>query len=196
MAELASRGQLRAALVRMAMIFVPLIMALGFASAQLAGTDHAGWYDMLAKPALTPPPAMFGIVWTVLYAMLGLALAFVWHAFGHPLRTVAIAAFCVQLVLNLAWSPVFFGARQLFGGVVLMAAIILGALVTAVLFFRVRRTAGWLMLPYLAWLCLALYLNVGVWRLNPDADRINSSGDVEMSVEAPAAPQKDEQHVQ
>lgn len=184
MAELASRGQLRAALVRMAMIFVPLVMALGFLSAQLAGTGHAGWYDLLAKPAFTPPPAMFGIAWAVLYAMLGLALAFVWHAFGHPLRTTAIVAFCIKLALNLAWSPVFFGARQLFGGLVLMIAILIAAVVATILFFKVRRTAGWLMVPYLAWLALALYLNAGVWRLNPDAGRINSSGDVEMSIGA------------
>lgn len=194
MAELVSRGQLRAALIRMAMIFVPLVMALGFMSARLAGTDHAGWYDMLVKPALTPPPAMFGIVWTILYAMLGLALAVVWHAFGHPMRTAAIAAFCVQLALNLAWSPVFFGAQQLFGGVLLLVAILVGALATTVLFFRTRRMAGWLMLPYLAWLGLALYLNVSLWQLNPDGGRAETSGDVEMSVGAVQSPQKDEQN--
>lgn len=184
MAELTSREQLRAALIRMAMIFVPLVMALGFASAQIAGTDHAGWYDLLAKPALTPPPAIFGIVWAVLYGMIGLALAFVWHAFGHPLRKTAITLFCIQLALNLAWSPVFFGAQQLFGSLVLMVAILAIAIMTTVQFFKVRRTAGWLMLPYLAWLCLALYLNAGVWRLNPNADRIAPGGDVEMSVGA------------
>ena len=110
---LASRGQLRASLARWALLLVPAVLLAGFLSGELSGSGPGNpWFDSLAKPDLYPPPITFGIAWTILYVLMGLAFAVVCSAWGARGRGIAIAAFLVQLALNLAWSPVFFGAHQ------------------------------------------------------------------------------------
>ena len=115
MNRLASPAQLRASLLRWALFIVPTVMLLGFLSGQLSGSGAGSpWFQALEKPALFPPPATFGIVWTVLYFMMGLAFAMVCAAWGSRLRKWAIIAFIVQLAINLAWSPTFFANQFLF----------------------------------------------------------------------------------
>lgn len=164
MTEIASPGQLRWAFVRLAIVTVPLVLALGGLSNQF----DAAWYAALAKPALTPPPITFGIVWPILYVLMGLALAMVWHARGNPWRRLAVILFAVQLLLNMAWSPLFFGFHQIAASLGLIMLLLAAVAWTAVMFYRVRPWAGLLLVPYLAWLCFALYLNHGFWRLNPE----------------------------
>ena len=104
MTELASSGQLRAAFLRWALVLVPGILFLGFFSGQVAGSGAGNpWFMELTKPSLYPPPQLFGIVWSILYAVIALALAMVVTAYGAPGRRNAIIAFAVQLALNLAW---------------------------------------------------------------------------------------------
>ena len=173
---LASREQLRASLIRWVLLCVPLCVLLGFLSGQLgqSGPGNA-WFDALAKPAIYPPPAAFGIVWTVLYAMMGFALALVGSAWGANGRRLAIAVFAAQFLVNLAWSPVFFGMHRITGGLVVIAVLDVLVAVTLVLFWRVRRLAGALLLPYLAWILFATALNYEFLRLNPQADGANGS---------------------
>lgn len=171
MSSLASSGQLRAAFLRWSLFLVPGVVLLGFLSGVVGGNGPGDpWFDGLAKPDIYPPPATFGIVWTVLYVLMGLALAWVVTAAGARGRRFAIGAFVVQLALNLAWSPLFFGAHQISAALVLLFAIDLAVLITVVAFYRVRPRAALLLLPYLAWVLFATALNWQFLSLNPDAD--------------------------
>jgi tryptophan-rich sensory protein len=171
MSSLASSGQLRAAFLRWALFLVPGVVLLGFLSGAVGGNGPGDpWFDGLAKPDIYPPPATFGIVWTVLYVLMALALTWVVTAWGARGRRVAIIAFVVQFVLNLAWSPLFFGAHRISAALILLVAIDLAVLVTVLAFYRVRPRAALLLVPYLAWVLFATALNWQFLALNPDAD--------------------------
>lgn len=171
MSEIASAAQLRASLLRWALFLVPGIILLGYLSAKvsLAGPENA-WFATLDKPSLFPPPMVFTIVWTILYAIMGLALAMVASARGASGRGIAVAAFVVQLALNLAWAPLFFGAHQITAGLTLMVVLDVAVVITIVLFRRVRLVASLLLLPYLAWILFATALNWEFLNANPGAD--------------------------
>lgn len=173
MQEIASKQQLRMAFLRWAAVTVPFVVLLGFAAAQLApsGMDNA-WYAALVKPPVTPPDWVFPLAWTVIYIILGLALAMILNARGSRLRGVAIAVFAVQLAVNLAWSPVFFGMHQIVWGLGIVGAMFVLSLAMIVLFARIRGRAGMLLLPYLGWLAFAGYLNYQIILLNPGAETL------------------------
>lgn len=170
MREIASKGQLRLAYLRWAVVTVPLILLLGFASARLAPSgDQNSWYLRLAKPSFMPPSIAFPIVWSILYVLLGLALAVVINARGSRLRGPAIALFAAQMVLNLIWTPLFFGMHQVLGALVVILALFVAALATAWVFGRVRAGAGLLLVPYLIWIAFAGFLLYRIHQLNPNA---------------------------
>ena len=143
-------------------------MLLGFLAGQVGGDADSDWFRALTKPAIYPPAATFPIVWSILYAMTGFALALVCAAWGARGRAVAIVAFAVQLALNLAWTPTFFGAHAIEAALYLIAVILFFAILATAAMWRVRRWAGLLMLPYLAWVTFALILNFQFLQLNPD----------------------------
>lgn len=125
------------------------------------------WYAGLAKPAFTPPGTVFPIVWTILYVLMGVAAWLVWRAPAPAdLRRAGLAAWIVQLVLNVLWSFAFFGAHSPLAGMIVIV-VLLAAIVVTILAFR--RVSGWaavLMLPYLAWVCFASVLNAAILALN------------------------------
>lgn len=169
MTELASPGQLRASLLRWSLFLAPLLLLLGTISGVMSNSGGNNfWFAGLEKPAIYPPPATFGIVWTVLYLLMGVALAMVVTARGAPGRGLAIGVFVVQFLLNLAWSPVFFGMQLLVPGFYLLLAIDVAVLLTVVLFYRVRPLAAWLLVPYLAWVLFAAVLNWQFVQANPE----------------------------
>ena len=179
MSELASAGQLRAAFLRWALVLVPGILLLGLLSGRIAGSGPGNaWFDALVKPGIYPPPVTFGIVWTLLYVMMALAMTLVVAARGAPGRGLAVAVFALQFVLNLCWSPLFFGAHQITWALVLLGVIDLAVLLTLVLFWRIRPLAGVLLLPYLAWALFATALNWQFLVANPDADGREGPGAV------------------
>ncbi|MBS3928721.1 MAG: tryptophan-rich sensory protein [Sphingomonadales bacterium] len=170
MTELASPGQLRAAFLRWALFIVPGIMFLGFFAGRLGGSGSGNpWFIDLVKPSLYPPPATFGIVWTILYLVMGIALTLVITARGAPGRGYAISLFMFQLVLNLAWSPLFFGMHKIAAALALLVAIDLAVLATIIAFRKVRPIAAWLLLPYFAWVLFATVLNWQFLVANPGA---------------------------
>lgn len=177
MTVLASRAQLRASFIRWALFFVPIVVLLGFLSGMVAnsGPDNP-WFASLVKPSIYPPPQAFGIVWSILYVMIGLAGALVAAAWGARGRTAALVLFVIQLALNLAWTPVFFGMHQMQAALYLIGLMDVAVLITVVLFWRVRWQAGALLLPYLAWICFATALNWQILALNPEADGSGYSG--------------------
>lgn len=176
---IASRSQLRASFLRWALLTVPAVLLLGLLAGQLGDGAESAWFQSLVKPAIFPPPMWFGIVWSILYIMLGFALALVCSAWGARGRTAAIVMFVIQLAVNMAWSPIFFGQHQITGGLILIGVLDVLVIVTIVMFWRVRKLAAVLMLPYFAWILFATVLNYEFLRLNPDADGVQTSGAVQ-----------------
>lgn len=176
---LASRGQLRASFIRWALFLVPLIVLLGFVAGQLGPGPESAWFQALEKPSIFPEPKWFGIVWSILYVMIGLSVAMVASAWGARGRTAALIAFAVHFLLNLAWSPIFFGMQQMTAALVIIGLMIVSLVVVIALFWKVRRFAAFLLLPYLAWVCFATLLNYEFLQLNPDADGGSSGEAVE-----------------
>jgi benzodiazapine receptor len=121
------------------------------------------WYPTLVKPAWGPPSWLFGPVWTLLYAMMAVAAWLVWR---HAGWNAALLLFGVQLLLNVAWSFCFFAWRSPLAGLVDIVALWFAILATVLCFLRIDRVAGWLMIPYLAWVTFATALNFAIWRLN------------------------------
>ena len=178
MSALASSAQLRASFIRWSLFLVPGIVLLGALSGTAGGGANTPWFASLVKPSLFPPPVTFGIVWTILYVLMGFALALIITARGARGRRAAIVGFAVQFALNLAWTPLFFGAHQITGALILLLVIDVAVLATVLLFWRVRPIAGAMLLPYLAWVLFATVLNWQFLAANPDADGQEVSGAV------------------
>jgi len=147
-------------------VTVPVIVLLGFASGWLSNSGFGNpWFDALAKPSFMPPGWAFGVAWTILYILMGVAVAQVIAA-DTPLRRLALHLFAIQLVLNLLWSPIFFAFHRSDIALVTIVVLTIFVAATILLFRRVRRSAALLMLPYLAWLLFATALNFAILRLN------------------------------
>ena len=125
------------------------------------------WYRTLDRPDWNPPDWVFGPVWTTLYLMMGVALLQIVRADGaRAARRVGLGLFALQLVLNFAWSWIFFANHDLFGALVEILALWLAIAATIVAFARVRTTAAALLVPYLAWTSFATILTATIWSLN------------------------------
>ena len=155
---------------RVALVTVPAIVLLGSASGWLSNSGYGNaWFDDLAKPGFMPPSWAFGVVWPVLYALLGVALAVVLAEPPSSRRRIGLGLFGFQLVLNFAWSPIFFAAHDIRLANIVIYGMIGLAAAAAGQFFRLRAVAGLLLVPYLAWLVFAATLNSAIDRLNPGA---------------------------
>jgi benzodiazapine receptor len=130
-------------------------------------TDTGPWYDALRKPQFQPPKSVFGPVWTVLYAAMGVAAWRVWRRAGWGGARGALTLFLAQLALNVAWSWLFFAWRRPDLASVEIVVLWLAILATLLAFRRVDRPAAWLLAPYLAWVTFATALTIALWRLNP-----------------------------
>ncbi|MFI7021906.1 TspO/MBR family protein [Micromonospora sp. NPDC049900] len=129
----------------------------------LAAVGAADEYRSIEQPAWAPPSWLFGPVWTVLYVTVALAGWLVWRRVGFG---PAVLAWAVQLVLNAAWTPLFFGAGQYGLAFAEIVLLWLAIGVTVLLFRRVSTAAAALLLPYWAWVTFAAALNYSIWRLN------------------------------
>ncbi len=151
---------------------VALVLFLGasFAAAAIGSLATFAsldpWYADLQKPSWTPSGAVIGAIWTVLYALMGIAAWLVWRVKGWSMSR-PLLLFAVQLALNVLWSVLFFGLQNLAAGLVGILALWVAVAVTLVSFWRVARGAGALFVPYLAWVSIATALNAILWQLNP-----------------------------
>jgi tryptophan-rich sensory protein len=125
------------------------------------------WYATLIKPSFSPPNYLFGPVWTILYILMGISLYLIWKK-GTKTQKVreALMLFGMQLFLNAIWSPIFFGAKNLFLSLIVIIFMWLFILRTILSFRKVDKTASYLLYPYLAWVSFASLLNFSVWMLN------------------------------
>ena len=145
-------------------------LVLSFAASAVgavASIQAGSFYAQLAQPVWAPPPWVFGPVWTVLYALMGIAAWLVWRCGGFRANRQALVLFLLQLAFNAAWSWLFFAWHL---GVLSLADIlVLWILIVATLvsFWRVRPLAGALLIPYLLWVSFAAALNYSLWQLNP-----------------------------
>jgi len=126
----------------------------------------ATWYQTIEKPSWTPPGWVFGPVWTTLYLMMAVAAWLVWRRAGVSGGRLALTLFAAQLVLNAAWSWLFFGLQNPGAAFVELIVLWLAIVATLVAFWRTTAPAGWLMLPYLLWVTFAGVLNFTIWRMN------------------------------
>jgi tryptophan-rich sensory protein len=140
---------------------------LGNASGLVTFLSVDGWYDALERPPGTPPNWLFGPVWTALYAMVGLALALLWHRpVERQLKRRALKCFAIQLGLNLLWTPAFFGLQRIDLALIVIVPLLLAIAWTIRVADPVSRPAAALLLPYFLWVGYATYLNVGFLLLN------------------------------
>ncbi len=149
-------------------VVVAALAAVVVAGLGASATDVGPWYQGLRKPSWQPPDLLFGPVWTTLYAMIAVAGVKAWRsAQNRRARERILVLFAANALLNLLWSELFFGAHRpdwaLLETVVFLASIVV--LIAAV--WPLSRAAGWLLLPYLAWVTFASVLNLAVVRLNP-----------------------------
>lgn len=140
--------------------FVLTANAVGAAPALVVGADST-WFE---RPWFYPPELLFPVVWTVLFSLMGVAAFLVWRQ-GLNQRPVklALAAFVGQFALNLAWTPVFFGAQRPDLGLAVVIALAMAIVATILAFDRVDRRAALLLVPYLLWVGFATVLNAAIW---------------------------------
>ncbi|MFO7653764.1 MAG: TspO/MBR family protein [Candidatus Krumholzibacteriia bacterium] len=145
-------------------------LLVSFAAAAIGAVATAGagsFYSLLARPDWAPPSSVFGPVWTVLYALMGVAAWLVWRVDGFRAARTPLGLFLVQLAVNALWSWLFFGWRL--GAAAFADILLLWTLIslTMIAFWRLRPLAGALLVPYLVWVTFAAALNFAIWQLNP-----------------------------
>jgi translocator protein len=134
------------------------------------------WYAGLKKPRYTPPNRAFGPVWTTLYILMAISVFLVWQkGIESDGVLIAFVLFWIQLVINAIWSVIFFGMKSKGGGVITIILLWLLILATIATSFRVSGWAGALLVPYIVWVSVASYLNIGIWILNKPAKQIAES---------------------
>lgn len=146
--------------------FVAVCLGAGFLGSLWSRPAIPGWYASLAKPALTPPDWIFAPVWITLYALMAIAGWLVWKTRPSPCRVRGLRLFWVQLGLNVLWSWTFFSRHQMGTAFVDIIALWVAILLVMQNFRKMSIPALSLLVPYLAWVTFAAYLNFALWRLN------------------------------
>lgn len=153
---------------RYSALALSLLLSFVVAATGAAGSATAGeFYQTMQLPAWAPPGWLFAPVWTALYFLMGVAAWLVWCGAAWPLTRTALLLYVVQLFVNALWSWLFFAWRL--GGLAFLDILLLILLLSATIgsFYKIRPAAALLLLPYLAWVCFAAFLNFSVWQLNP-----------------------------
>jgi tryptophan-rich sensory protein len=148
-------------------IAIVVCLLIGFLSGFATQSSVDTWYSTLNKPDFNPPDWIFAPVWTVLYILMGIAAGIVWaKGFYHIWVKTALYFFGFQLLFNALWSIVFFGFQNPFWAL-LVILVLLGLILQTIKCFKiVSRTAAYLLIPYLLWVCFAALLNYRIWELN------------------------------
>lgn len=149
------------------MIFLILPQVAGLLGSIFTVQAIPGWYDTLVRPEFAPPSAVFAPVWTTLFVLMGIAAILVYRSTLPRMQVwVALGVFFVQLVLNTLWSFFFFGLRNPGAALIEIGFLWMAILATLILFWRISKTAGLLLLPYILWVTFAAYLNYSFFTLN------------------------------
>lgn len=147
-------------------LILSLIISLGVGG--LSGLLTKGGMDtfrLLRKPPLSPPGFLFPIVWTILYALMGVSAYLIVES-GFPAKGNALTAYAIQLAVNFFWSLIFFNQENYLCAFIWLLLLWALVLVMILMFRKISRTAAWLQLPYFLWVTFAAYLSGGIWLLN------------------------------
>lgn len=147
-------------------ICIILIETAGFVVGMLTREGTQIYADTLIKPVLSPPRIIFPIAWTILYALMGVSAARVILSDGSKTRSMGLVFLGIQLVLNLAWSFIFFGAQRFGFALIELLVMVAAVIAMTVQFMKCDPLAAKLQIPYIAWLCFATYLNAAVMVMN------------------------------
>lgn len=146
---------------------ITICQLAGVAGSYFTDLSVSTWYPTLIKPSYTPPGWLIGVVWVILYTLMGISLFLVLNSKPEPGSIKnALIPFVVQLLLNISWSWAFFGLRSPLYALVVIAALWISIIVTMKRFFEISRRAGFLLVPYILWVSFAAFLNYAIWRLN------------------------------
>lgn len=149
-----------------AAISAGIALLTGYLSGYLSGGQKE-LYQTLNQPPFAPPAWLFGVVWTVLYILMGIAAYLIYiSAESSPERTKALILYALQLFVNFSWSIVFFRFQSYGAAVLVLALLLILVALTMMLFYKINRCAAFLLIPYFLWLLIAYYLNIGVFVLN------------------------------
>lgn len=139
----------------------------GFAGSFATMDSVKTWYGELSRPSFTPPDWSFGVVWPILYVMMGVSAFLIWNrGLGNRQVKMALGIFLLQLVLNGIWTPIFFGLHMIGLGLVDIILLWAAILATIFAFWKISRAAALLLLPYILWVSFAVVLNGAIWLLN------------------------------
>lgn len=145
-------------------ILIPLLV--GFAGSFFTSSSVETWYVTLSKPSFTPPGWIFAPVWTTLYILIGLSFYLVWRKnFGEERKKV-ITVFFLQLLFNLLWSMLFFGLKNPLLGLIDIILLLFFIIFNIIIFYKISKTGGILLVPYLLWVSFASILNFSIFLLN------------------------------
>ncbi len=147
-------------------ICIGLSLAAGFLGSFYTIDSISTWYQFLTRPFWTPPNWVFGPVWTTLYVLMGISAGLVWRT-DKKGKWWVLALFFAHLIVNVAWSVVFFGMHDPVSGLLIIKALWLLIVALMLVFWRYSRTATYLLIPYLVWVTYASTLNLGIIMLNP-----------------------------
>ncbi|GMH39760.1 hypothetical protein BSKO_07658 [Bryopsis sp. KO-2023] len=156
-------------------ICIAIPLAVGVLSALTQGDSIKSWYPKLKKPSWTPPNWLFGPMWTLLYTGMGIASWLVFKEGGFEKQALPLGLYGVNLLFNLAWTPLFFNRKKLGWALADILAMDAAAVATTVTFYPVNPLSSYIMLPYLAWGGYATALNYKIMVDNPNADKIGAS---------------------
>jgi translocator protein len=148
-------------------LVVSLLIVFGIATlgGAITNLSVATWYPSLEKPSWTPSGSTIGVIWTILYILMGIAAWVIWRRHSEG-RQLSLAIYALQLLLNLGWSGLFFGLRSPGLALIEIGVLWLAILATSVAFWKVSKLAGVLMIPYLSWVTVAGVLNALIWKMN------------------------------
>ena len=149
-------------------VSVSICQFAGFIGTVFTTPSIPTWYATLNKPFFTPPSWLFAPVWITLYALMGISAFLVWRKglSDQHVRKASIV-YAVQLILNVLWSGVFFGFRSILAGLIVIVILWIAILLTILSFYKISKTAGLLLIPYILWVSIAASLNFSVLILNP-----------------------------
>jgi benzodiazapine receptor len=149
-------------------VAVIVCLAVGYSSSTFTKEGVMTWYPTILKPGFNPPNWVFMPVWTLLFILMGVAAGLVWNKIKEQNEDVkkALGFFLAQLILNAVWSYIFFGLKNPMLALIEIVLLWLMIYETYLKFTKINKTAGYLLIPYLAWVAFAAILNASIWWLN------------------------------
>ncbi len=146
-------------------LVIPLL--IGFLGSLATQSSISSWYVTLNKPLLNPPSWVFAPVWSLLYIMIGINLYLLWQKFlAKKIDKKTFQLFIIQIVLNGLWSPIFFGLKSPFFSLIIILSLLITLIMIAKQLYQKHKLNFYLLLPYIAWVSFASYLNLGIFILN------------------------------